>query len=56
VVEPFYPKLSEAGGHPPLPLERMLRIYFLQLTSAWRPFLDSKFSFIDSNDCMIDPY
>jgi IS5 family transposase len=31
VVEPFYPKLSEAGGRPPLPLERMLRIYFLQL-------------------------
>src|SRR5665811_1834737 len=31
VVEPFYPKISEAGGRPPLPLERMLRIYFLQL-------------------------
>jgi len=31
VVEPFYPKLSEAGGRPPLPLKRMLRIYFLQL-------------------------
>src|SRR5450432_350751 len=31
VVEPFYPKVSEAGGRPPLPLERMLRVYFLQL-------------------------
>jgi IS5 family transposase len=31
VVELFYPKISEAGGRPPLPLERMLRIYFLQL-------------------------
>jgi IS5 family transposase len=31
VVEPFYPKLSEAGGRPPLLLQRMLRIYFLQL-------------------------
>ena len=31
VVEPFYPKMSEAGGRPPIPLERMLRIYFLQL-------------------------
>lgn len=31
VVEPFYPKVSEAGGRPPIPLERMLRIYFLQL-------------------------
>jgi transposase, IS5 family len=31
VVEPFYPKISEAGGRPPLPLERMLRVYFLQL-------------------------
>jgi IS5 family transposase len=31
VVEPFYPKGSEAGGRPPLQLERMLRVYFLQL-------------------------
>lgn len=31
VVEPIYPKGSEAGGRPPIPLERMLRIYFLQL-------------------------
>jgi IS5 family transposase len=31
VVEPFYPKVNEAGGRPPLPLERMLRVYFLQL-------------------------
>jgi transposase, IS5 family len=31
VVEPHYPKVGEAGGHPPIPLERMLRIYFLQL-------------------------
>src|SRR5271170_3959773 len=30
-VETFYPKVSEAGGRPPIPLERMLRIYFLQL-------------------------
>ncbi len=26
-----YPKVSEGGGRPPIPLERMLRIYFLQL-------------------------
>jgi transposase, IS5 family len=31
VVEPVYPKVSEAGGRPPIALERMLRIYFLQL-------------------------
>src|SRR5205085_10664347 len=31
VVEPVYPKVSEHGGRPPMPLERMLRIYFLQL-------------------------
>jgi IS5 family transposase len=31
VVEPFYPKVNEAGGRPPLRLERMLRVYFLQL-------------------------
>jgi IS5 family transposase len=31
VIEPFYPKVSEAGGRPPIPLERMLRVYFLQL-------------------------
>lgn len=31
VVEPVYPKVSELGGRPPMPIERMLRIYFLQL-------------------------
>lgn len=31
VVEPVYPKVSELGGRPPIALERMLRIYFLQL-------------------------
>lgn len=31
VIEPVYPKASEHGGRPPIPLERMLRIYFLQL-------------------------
>ena len=30
-IEPAYPKISENGGRPPIPLERMLRIYFLQL-------------------------
>jgi len=31
-IEPVYPKGgSTAGGRPPVPLERMLRIYFLQL-------------------------
>ena len=30
-VEPAYPKVSEVGGRPPMPLQRMLRIYFLQL-------------------------
>ena len=30
-VEPVYPKGSDAGGRPPIPLERMLRVYFLQL-------------------------
>lgn len=30
-VEKVYPKGSDAGGRPPIPLERMLRIYFLQL-------------------------
>jgi IS5 family transposase len=31
VIEPFYPKISATGGRPPLPLEWMLRAYFLQL-------------------------
>jgi len=31
LIEPVYPKVSEQGGRPPLPLERMLRVYFLQL-------------------------
>lgn len=30
-VQTAYPKVSEHGGRPPIPLERMLRIYFLQL-------------------------
>lgn len=30
-VQAVYPKISENGGRPPIPLERMLRIYFLQL-------------------------
>jgi len=30
-VQTAYPKVSEKGGRPPIPLERMLRIYFLQL-------------------------
>lgn len=30
-IAPVYPKISEAGGRPPIALERMLRIYFLQL-------------------------
>jgi transposase, IS5 family len=31
VVEPVYPKVSELGGRPPIELQKMLRIYFLQL-------------------------
>lgn len=30
VIEPFYPQAGPEGGLPPVPLERMLRIYFLQ--------------------------
>ncbi|MGH8221892.1 MAG: IS5 family transposase [Woeseiaceae bacterium] len=30
VIEPFYPQTGPEGGRPPVPLERMLRIYFLQ--------------------------
>ena len=30
LIEPYYPKGNPAGGRPPLPLERMLRIYCLQ--------------------------
>jgi len=30
-VQTVYPKVSESGGRPPIPLDRMLRIYFLQL-------------------------
>jgi transposase, IS5 family len=30
VIEPFYPKAVRNGGRPPVPLERMLRVYFLQ--------------------------
>ena len=30
LIEPCYPKASPAGGRPPLPLDRMFRIYCLQ--------------------------
>ncbi len=30
LIEPVYPKGRERGGRPPIGLERMLRIYFLQ--------------------------
>jgi IS5 family transposase len=30
VIEPHYPKASPEGGRPPLPLNRMLRVYLLQ--------------------------
>lgn len=30
VIEPHYPTTSPEGGRPPLLLERMLRVYFLQ--------------------------
>jgi len=30
VIEPVYPKVGDAGGRPPIGLERMLRMYFLQ--------------------------
>jgi IS5 family transposase len=30
LIEPHYPKASPEGGRPAIPLERMLRIYFLQ--------------------------
>ncbi len=30
LIEPHYPKASPTGGRPPLPLERMFRIYCLQ--------------------------
>jgi hypothetical protein len=30
LIEPHYPKAGLKGGRPPMPLEMMLRIYFLQ--------------------------
>ena len=30
LIEPHYPKAGPKGGRPPMPLETMLRIYFLQ--------------------------
>ena len=30
LIEPFYPKRGARGGRPPMPLEMMLRVYFLQ--------------------------
>jgi IS5 family transposase len=30
LIEPYYPKAGPKGGRPPMPLETMLRVYFLQ--------------------------
>ena len=30
LIEPHYPKTGPKGGRPPMPLETMLRVYFLQ--------------------------
>ena len=30
LIDPHYPKAGSKGGHPPIPLETMLRVYFLQ--------------------------
>ena len=30
LIEPRYPKRGARGGRPPMPLETMLRVYFLQ--------------------------
>ena len=30
LIEPHYPKVGPKGGRPPMPLEVMLRVYFLQ--------------------------
>ena len=30
MTEPHYPKAGPKGGRPPMPLETMLRVYFLQ--------------------------
>ncbi|AXI53271.1 IS5/IS1182 family transposase [Sulfitobacter sp. JL08] len=30
LIEPHYPKVGSKGGRPPMPLETMLRVYFLQ--------------------------
>ena len=30
VIDPHYPKVSPEGGRPPIPLERIVRIYFMQ--------------------------
>lgn len=30
LIEPYYAKENRAGGRPPLPLERMFRVYCLQ--------------------------
>ncbi len=30
LIVPHYPKVGPRGGRPPMPLETMLRVYFLQ--------------------------
>lgn len=34
LIEPYYPKAGPKGGRPPLTLETMLRVYFLQNWNA----------------------
>ena len=30
LIAPYYPKVGPKGGRPPMPIETMLRVYFLQ--------------------------
>lgn len=41
VIEPFYFKDTGSGGRPPMALERMLRIYFLQGLRAFGSMVSS---------------
>ena len=38
LIAPHYPKAGPKGGRPPMPLEMMLRVYFLQ---NWYALSDS---------------
>ena len=51
LIAPHYPKTGPKGGRPPMPLEVMLRVYFLQNWYAARAIRWRKRRFMTARRC-----